>query len=92
MAEYFAGGHLRFLDGEWRDDNGDVVEIREEKQGEWIPYERELISEPDLRLEPMFRNTYRTYTRPLNYRCSVCGRVEEYKEPYCHCGRKMNTQ
>lgn len=27
MAEYFAGGHLRFLDGEWRDDNGDVVEV-----------------------------------------------------------------
>ena len=36
MAEYFAGGHLRFLDGEWRDDNGDVVEIREVKQGKWI--------------------------------------------------------
>lgn len=29
MAEYFAGGHLRFLDGEWRDDNGDVVDIVE---------------------------------------------------------------
>lgn len=27
MAEYFAGGHLRFLDGEWRDDNGDGVDI-----------------------------------------------------------------
>lgn len=35
MAEYFAGGHLRFVDGEWRDDNGDVVEIREVKQSEW---------------------------------------------------------
>lgn len=28
MAEFFAGGHLRFLNGEWRDDNGDPVEIR----------------------------------------------------------------
>ena len=27
MAEYFAGGHLRFLEGEWRDDDGNVVEI-----------------------------------------------------------------
>ena len=39
MAEYFAGGHLRFLDGEWRDDNGDVVEIREVKYGHWISNE-----------------------------------------------------
>lgn len=35
MAEYFAGGHLRFLDGEWRDDNGNVVEIKEVKYGHW---------------------------------------------------------
>lgn len=31
MAEYFAGGHLRFLNGEWRDDNGDVVYIKQIK-------------------------------------------------------------
>ena len=24
------------------------------------------------------------------YKCSKCGRVEEYKEPYCHCGAKMD--
>lgn len=24
------------------------------------------------------------------YRCSVCGRVERNKEPYCHCGAKMD--
>ena len=22
--------------------------------------------------------------------CSLCGRVEEQKEPYCNCGAKMN--
>ena len=27
MADYFAGGHLRFANGEWRDDNGDAIEI-----------------------------------------------------------------
>lgn len=37
MAEYFAGGHLRFLEGEWRDDDGNVVKIKEEKQGKWLP-------------------------------------------------------
>lgn len=24
------------------------------------------------------------------YRCSKCGRVEKRKEPYCHCGAKMD--
>ena len=26
MAKYFAGGHLRFVNGEWRDDNGDAID------------------------------------------------------------------
>lgn len=26
MAEHFAGGHLRFVNGEWRDDNGDAID------------------------------------------------------------------
>ena len=24
------------------------------------------------------------------YTCSICGRVEDKSEPYCHCGAKMN--
>ena len=24
------------------------------------------------------------------YHCSLCGRVERQKEPYCHCGAKMD--
>ena len=35
MAEYFAGGHLRFINGEWRDDNGDAIEISRVRHGEW---------------------------------------------------------
>ena len=35
MAEYFAGGHLRFVNGEWRDDNGDAIEISRVRHGEW---------------------------------------------------------
>jgi hypothetical protein len=27
MTRYFAGGHLRFIDGSWRDDKGDVVNV-----------------------------------------------------------------
>lgn len=25
----------------------------------------------------------------IRYKCSVCGRTEEYKQPYCNCGAKM---
>ena len=35
MAEYFAGGHLRFVNGEWRDDNGDAIEISHVRHGRW---------------------------------------------------------
>ena len=35
MAEYFAGGHLRFVNGEWRDDNGDAIEISRVRHGQW---------------------------------------------------------
>ena len=27
MTELFAGGHLRFTNGAWRDDNGDPVDV-----------------------------------------------------------------
>ena len=35
MAEYFAGGNLRFVNGEWRDDNGDAIEISRVRHGRW---------------------------------------------------------
>ncbi len=37
MAEYFAGGHLRFVNGEWRDDNGNAIEIYRVRHGRWLP-------------------------------------------------------
>ena len=37
MAEYFAGGHLRFVNGAWRDDAGDVIEISRVRHGRWTP-------------------------------------------------------
>lgn len=35
MAKYFAGGHLRFVNGEWRDDNGNAIEISRVRHGRW---------------------------------------------------------
>lgn len=26
----------------------------------------------------------------IRYKCSVCGRIEEYSEPYCNCGARMD--
>ena len=36
MSECFAGGYLRFVDGKWRDDNGDAIEISRVRYGKWI--------------------------------------------------------
>lgn len=35
MAEYFAGGRLRFVNGEWQNDDGDIIEISRVRHGEW---------------------------------------------------------
>ena len=40
MADYFAGGHLRFVNGEWRDDNGDAIEISRVRHARWIEQEK----------------------------------------------------
>ena len=40
MADYFAGGHLRFVNGEWRDDNGDTIEISCVRHARWIEQEK----------------------------------------------------
>ena len=78
MAEYFAGGHLRFFDGEWRDDDGNVVEVVEVKRGEWLAHE-------ELFYDGEFHSEYSM----KGYKCSECGRVAWHKEPYCHCGADM---
>lgn len=53
MAECFADGHLRFLEGAWRDDNGDVVDVALVMHGRWLinsdgyyPYCSECKEEP----------------------------------------------
>ena len=28
----------------------------------------------------------------ISYECSICGRRESVKEPYCHCGAKMDEE
>lgn len=39
-----------------------------------------------------FRREDNTFSSPIvvGYRCSVCGRDEDQREPYCNCGAKMD--
>ena len=54
----------------------DVVEV---KHGEWLEHE-------EMFYDGEFHSEY-----PMKvYKCSSCGRVELDKEPYCHCGAKMD--
>ena len=81
MAEYFAGGHLRFVNGEWRDDNGDAIEISRVRHGKWI---HETIEDDD------WGGTYHSWS------CSECkfsvGR-NPTDENFCSkCGAKMDLE
>ena len=77
MAEFFAGGHLRFVDREWRDDDGDVVEIAPVVRGSW--------------LNEVERHPERYGWVSLdNVVCSVCDKSSNRKTAYCsNCGARM---
>lgn len=78
MAEYFAGGHLRFINGEWRDDNGDAIEISRVRHGRWLSWD-----------ELHGGNTLAKNV--LGVFCSECIRQSDSKTNFCHnCGAKMD--
>lgn len=85
MAEiYRIGGHNLC---EWdtigvkalvaRQPTADVVEVR---YGEWEEHDRYICNSDD---KPVAKIG-------TIYICSECGRQEHRKEPYCHCGAKMD--
>lgn len=54
----------------------DVVEM---KHGEWIDNIQKFTSPAGVTKDYL-----------VGYKCSVCGRTESRKEPYCNCGAKMD--
>lgn len=45
------------------------------------------------RWEPILDGVWNLPTPVLSgWRCSECGRTEQEKEPYCHCGAKMDLE
>ena len=90
MAEYFAGGHLRFVNGEWRDDNGHAIE-----NFSCAAWAVDIWEKLALQLEQIPKNKYHLY-------CSECleqaFNLSEDNDPdfdadtsYCpNCGAKMD--
>ena len=78
MTEYFAGGHLRFANGEWRDDNGDVIEISRVRHGRWID---RIVDENEV-IQPWMTRYY----------CSECleGENQSWFKFCPNCGAKMD--
>ena len=79
MSEYFAGGNLRFVDGEWRDDDGDMIEISRVRHGRWIETPRLYYGAKQYECSLCYSDTF------WNKHCIA----EKY--PHCpNCGAKMS--
>ena len=57
----------------------DAVEV---VHGRWLPYMEEFDDEPAVGIRGGVFQT--------GWKCSICGRTEQTKEPYCNCGAKMD--
>lgn len=57
-----------------------AADVRHVTNGEWIGE------------DCSYWRCYHSGARPvrrIRYRCSVCGRTENWKEPFCNCGADM---
>lgn len=57
-----------------------TADVEEVRHGEWYPDYETFVDEYDRESAPVQTGWY----------CSVCGRQESRREPYCHCGAKMD--
>lgn len=58
-----------------------VADVQEIKHGEWLPNYETFTDCNGFESEPI----------QTDWVCSVCGRQESRKEPYCHCGALMSN-
>ena len=59
--------------------NAPTADVAEVKHGEWIDDIQKFSSPAGV-----------TQKYLVGYKCSLCGRTERIKEPYCNCGAKMD--
>lgn len=55
-------------------------DVEKVKHGEWLPDIETFVDDSERESEPI----------QTGWVCSLCGRQEFKKEPYCHCGAKMD--
>lgn len=65
--------------------NTPAADVEEVRHGRWIP---------DIRARKSADGYYYLWNSSPEtvFVCSECGRVESRKEPYCHCGAKMDKE
>lgn len=96
MAEYIEREALReILDG-WRDAHADVDDVH------GCGLLEDVICEVDAQtaanVAPVVHGRWISFLGGDHimperyYRCSRCGRVESRRQPYCHCGAKMDGE
>ncbi len=56
-----------------------TADVEEVKHGEWIDNIQKFTSPAGVTKDYL-----------VGYKCSLCGRTENRKEPYCNCGAKMD--
>ena len=78
-SDYLTGyiSALSVIEGEIAEQpTADVAPVR---HGRWI------------KTANTWTHDYNEYGKPIYY-CSLCGRYEKLKEPYCNCGAKMDEE
>ena len=96
MAEYIEREALReILDG-WRDAHADVDDVH------GCGLLEDVICEVDAQtaanVAPVVHGRWISFLGGDHimperyYRCSRCGRVERRRQPYCHCGARMDGE
>ena len=66
-------------DAETCEDFKHKYSLVEVKHGEWIDDMKVISTVAGVEMKAL-----------VGYRCSLCGRPELHKEPYCNCGAKMD--
>ena len=81
MAEYFEGGRLRFVNGKWRNDDGDIIEISRVRHGRWLTWEEQ------------FPGSTPKKQSGLGVFCDKCHSHADNRTDYCpNCGAKMDEE
>jgi hypothetical protein len=62
--------------------NAPTVDAVEVVHGRWLPDMEEFDDDPAVGIRGGVFQT--------GWKCSICGRTEQTKEPYCNCGAKMD--